>query len=57
MNGQAIWLGASQTSYDLEHLPLPWFHNAIDRLLAETVPESYWRKVRAKREAQAWDVR
>ncbi len=57
MNGPAVWLGASQTAYDLEHLPLPWFHQAIDRLLAETVPEAYWRKVRAKREAKAWEVR
>jgi len=52
-----IWLGASQTAHDLEHLPLPWFHQAIDRLLADTVPKSYYDKVIAKRQAQAWDVR
>lgn len=52
-----VWLGASQTADQLERLPLPWFHNAIDRLLADTVPEKYWRKVIAKRQAEAWDVR
>jgi hypothetical protein len=51
------WLGHTPTGTDLERMPLDWFHQAIDQLLRETVPESYWRKVVAKRQAEAWDVR
>lgn len=38
----AIWLGKTPTGAELERMPLPWFHQAIDALLAETVPRSYW---------------
>jgi hypothetical protein len=51
------WLGHTPTGADLERMPLDWFHQAIDQLLRETVPESYWRKVVAKRQAEAWGVR
>ena len=57
VNGEAVWLGRTPTGQQLETMPLDWFHQAIDQLRAETVPEAYWRKVRAKREAEAWDVR
>ncbi len=57
MNGQPVWLGHTPTGDDLEGMPLEWFHQAIDQLDAETVPEAYWRKVVARRQAEAWDVR
>jgi hypothetical protein len=56
-NGGAIWLGHSPTPAELERMPGACFRAAIDKLLADTVPESYWRKARASREAEAWDVR
>jgi len=57
VNGQPVWLGYTVTGDALEVMPLDWFHQAIDQLQRETVPESYWRKVVAKRQAEAWDVR
>ncbi len=54
---EAVWLGRTPTGQQLATMPLEWFHQAIDQLVAETVPETYWRKVRAKREAEAWEVR
>ncbi len=53
----AVWLGHTPTGRDLERMPLEWFHIAIDQLLAETVPESYWRKVVGRQQAKAWEVR
>jgi len=57
VNGQPVWLGYTVTGDDLQAMPLEWFHQAIDQLERETVPQSYWRKVVAKRQAEAWDVR
>lgn len=52
-----IWLGHTPTGDDLEGMPLDWFHQAVDQLDRETVPKSYWSKVIARRQAQAWEVR
>ena len=57
VNDQPVWLGHTPTGDDLEGMPLEWFHQAIDQLDAETVPKSYWSKVIARRQAEAWDVR
>lgn len=54
---EAVWLGHTPTGSDLERMPLDRFHTAVDQLRRDTVPESYWRKVIAKRQAQAWEVR
>jgi hypothetical protein len=56
-NGGAIWLGCSPTPAELERMPGACFRAAIDKLLADTVPQSYWAKVVARRQAEAWDVR
>ena len=53
----AVWLGKTPTAEELERMPLEWFHNAIDQLEAETVPETYWRKVIDRQLTQAWEVR
>jgi hypothetical protein len=37
---------------DLENCHLVFFHRAIDELEADTVPESYWRKVIESRRAR-----
>ena len=55
--GQTLWLGHTPTGRDLQRMPLDRFHQAVDQLRRDTVPESYWRKVIAKRQAQAWEVR
>jgi hypothetical protein len=52
-----VWLGHTPTGDDLEGMPLEWFHQAVDQLERETVPKSYYDKVVAKRQAEAWDVR
>ena len=57
MSAPAVWLGRTPTATDLERMPLDWFHQALDQLAADTVPEAYWRKVVARQQAQAWEVR
>jgi len=52
-NGDGSWQRATPTGAQLEAMPLSWFRAAIDQLLAETVPEGYWRKVIASQAAQA----
>lgn len=47
-----VWLRATPMGRDLEGCHLQFFHRAIDELLAETVPESYWRKVIESRRAR-----
>ena len=51
------WLGHTPTGRDLQRMPLDRFHAAVDQLRRDTVPESYWRKVRARMQAEAWEVR
>ena len=50
--GDGTWLGASPTGAQLEAMPLGWFGAAIDQLLDDTVPEGYYRKVRASQAEQ-----
>jgi len=52
-----VWLGHTPTSDDLKGMPLEWFHQAVDLLERETVPKSYYDKVIAKRQNDAWEVR
>jgi hypothetical protein len=52
-----VWLGLTPTGHDLEAMPGEWFHAAIDKLFAETVPKSYWDKVVTRQQAKAWDVK
>ena len=52
-----VWLGRTPTGDELEGMPLDQFHVAVDQLHRETVPESYWHKVVARQQAEAWDVR
>lgn len=53
----AVWLGKTPTAEQLERMPLDWFHQAVDQLQRDSVPETYWRKVRVSRQAKAGDVR
>lgn len=57
MTDPAIWLGLTPSGHDLEAMPLDWFHIAVDKLAAETVPRSYWLKVVVREQSKAWDVR
>jgi hypothetical protein len=54
---EPVWLGKTPTPAQLERMPPEWFHAAVDQLERDTVGENYWRKVRASRQAKAWDVR
>ena len=47
-----IWLGYTPTAQQLEHRPLWWLHQALEQLEEATVPENYWRKVIAGRQAR-----
>jgi hypothetical protein len=47
IHGLVIAHPTSPSADQLEHMPGAWFHAAIDQLEADTVPYTYWAKVRA----------